>query len=207
MSWFSLIGDRRFESPFLHRRVYCEPDFFSLTHQVAQQTAEALIRDIGVGQESSTRPRRRGSWIGARRFCFCLCNKKLTSGIFRATSGAFGNATRLASFLVKGGSNPSGISASSGLVQSHATPPNYGSRSDSSNGSTNDLNDHVLIAYSPTPALRWRHRFTLSSYVGGPKAAFLGMLIQLNCTSCSCTTCIAMVDAKEMANPGQLYSV
>src|SRR5207302_3495198 len=33
-------------------------------------------------------------------------NKKLTSGIFRAASGAFGNtATRLASFIVKGGSN------------------------------------------------------------------------------------------------------
>ena len=39
-------------------------------------------------------------------FASAYANKKLTSGIFRAASGAFGNtATRLASFIVKGGSN------------------------------------------------------------------------------------------------------
>ena len=39
-------------------------------------------------------------------FASAYANKKLTSGIFRAASGAFGNtATRLASFVVKGGSN------------------------------------------------------------------------------------------------------
>jgi len=39
-------------------------------------------------------------------FAAAYANKKLTSGIFRAASGAFGNAsTRLASFIVKGGSN------------------------------------------------------------------------------------------------------
>src|SRR5262249_3178835 len=39
-------------------------------------------------------------------FAAAFENKKLTSGIFRAASGAFGNtATRLASFIVKGGSN------------------------------------------------------------------------------------------------------
>src|SRR5437762_10448336 len=38
-------------------------------------------------------------------FASAYANKKLTSGIFRAASGAFGNtATRLASFIVKGGS-------------------------------------------------------------------------------------------------------
>ena len=35
-----------------------------------------------------------------------MCSSDLTLGIFRAASGAFGNtATRLASFIVKGGSN------------------------------------------------------------------------------------------------------
>jgi peptide/nickel transport system substrate-binding protein len=39
-------------------------------------------------------------------FASAFANKKLTSGVFRAASGAFGNtATRLASFVVKGGSN------------------------------------------------------------------------------------------------------
>ena len=39
-------------------------------------------------------------------FASAYANKKLTSGIFRAATGAFGNtATRLASFIVKGGSN------------------------------------------------------------------------------------------------------
>jgi peptide/nickel transport system substrate-binding protein len=39
-------------------------------------------------------------------FASAYASKKLTSGIFRAASGAFGNtATRLASFIVKGGSN------------------------------------------------------------------------------------------------------
>src|SRR5204863_2997807 len=39
-------------------------------------------------------------------FAAAYANKKLTSGIFRAASGAFGNAaSRLASFVVKGGSN------------------------------------------------------------------------------------------------------
>jgi peptide/nickel transport system substrate-binding protein len=39
-------------------------------------------------------------------FASAYANKKLTTGIFRAASGAFGNtATRLASFVVKGGSN------------------------------------------------------------------------------------------------------
>src|SRR5947207_7058216 len=39
-------------------------------------------------------------------FASAYANKKLTTGVFRAASGAFGNtATRLASFVVKGGSN------------------------------------------------------------------------------------------------------
>jgi len=39
-------------------------------------------------------------------FASAYANKKLTKGLFRAASGAFGNtATRLASFVVKGGSN------------------------------------------------------------------------------------------------------
>jgi peptide/nickel transport system substrate-binding protein len=39
-------------------------------------------------------------------FASAYANKKLTLGIFRAASGAFGNtATRLASFIVMGGSN------------------------------------------------------------------------------------------------------
>jgi hypothetical protein len=40
---------------------------FERTATLDQQTAEALIGDIGVGQESSTRPRRRGSWIDVEK--------------------------------------------------------------------------------------------------------------------------------------------
>jgi len=32
--WLPLAGDRGFESIPLHQRVYCEPDFLSLAHQV-----------------------------------------------------------------------------------------------------------------------------------------------------------------------------
>jgi peptide/nickel transport system substrate-binding protein len=66
----------------------------------------ANIGEVAVDYLSQVGIRSRLVPMERAAFASAYANKKLTTGIFRAASGAFGNAaTRLASFIVKGGSN------------------------------------------------------------------------------------------------------